>query len=60
VWTVIACNAVWAVDSLLLLTTGWISPSTLGYAFVIGQAAVVAVFCELQFSAVRRIPALTN
>jgi hypothetical protein len=57
VWTVIACNAVWAIDSLLLLTTGWISPSTLGYAFVIGQAVVVAAFCELQFTGLRRVSA---
>jgi hypothetical protein len=54
VWAVIACNALWAVDSVILLTTGWISPSTLGYAFVLGQAAVVAVFCELQFTGLRR------
>jgi hypothetical protein len=54
VWVVVACNAVWAVDSLLLLASGWVSPSTLGYAFVIMQAAVVAVFCELQVTGIRR------
>jgi hypothetical protein len=53
-WAVIGCNAVWAVDSLLLLATGWITPSTLGYLFVVGQAVIVGAFCELQFTAVRR------
>ena len=54
VWIVIGCNALWAIDSMLLLASGWIEPSTLGYAFVSAQAAVVAVFCELQFSGMRR------
>ena len=45
---VIAANALWVVDSLLLLVTGWVEPSTLGYAFVIGQALIVAAFAELQ------------
>ena len=49
-----ACNGVWALDSMLLLATGWVSPSALGYAFVIGQALVVAAFCELQVVGVRR------
>jgi hypothetical protein len=55
VWAIIGCNAVWAVDSVLLLTTGWLSPSALGYAFVITQAVVVAALCELQFMALRRV-----
>jgi hypothetical protein len=54
VWAVVLCNAAWAVDSLLLLATGWITPSTFGYAFVIFQAIVVAVFCELQWIGLRR------
>jgi hypothetical protein len=45
---VIAANALWVVDSLLLLVTGWVEPSALGYAFVIGQAVIVAAFAELQ------------
>jgi hypothetical protein len=57
-WAVVVCNAVWALDSVLLLATGWIAPTTLGYAFVIGQALVVAAFCELQFAGLRRTPAV--
>lgn len=55
IWAVVLCNAAWAFDSVVLLATGWITPSTLGYAFVILQAAVVAVFCELQLMGMRRV-----
>ena len=58
VWAVVVCNAAWAIDSVLLLATGWITPSAFGYAFVIAQAVVVLVFCELQFSGLRRAPAV--
>jgi hypothetical protein len=43
VWAVVAYNALWAVDSVLILVTGWIAPSALGYAFIVAQAAVVAL-----------------
>ena len=54
VWAVIACNAAWAADSLLLLASGWVAPTALGYAFVVAQAFVVALFAELQFLGLRR------
>lgn len=54
VWAVIAINVVWAVDSVLLLFTGWIAPNVLGYAFVLGQAAFVGVMAELQYIGMRR------
>jgi len=57
VWAVIAINAVWAIDSVVLLFTGWVQPSLLGYAFVIGQAAFVAVMAELQFIGLRKATA---
>ena len=60
VWAVIVCNALWAIDSVVLLTTGWISPTTLGYGFVILQALVVATFCELQVAGLRRAPVLSS
>jgi hypothetical protein len=60
VWAVVLCNAAWAVDSVLLLATGWIAPSAFGYAFVIAQAVVVAAFCELQFTGIRRAPAMAQ
>ena len=47
VWAVAACNAVWAVDSVVLLMTGWVSPTLLGTAFTLAQALVVAGFAAL-------------
>jgi hypothetical protein len=54
VWAVVACNALWAVDCVALLFTGWIDPSLLGVAFVLMQALVVAAFAELQVIGLRR------
>jgi hypothetical protein len=54
VWTVIAANALWAAASVALLLGGWVAPTALGYAFVLAQAAVVAVFGELQYVGLRR------
>jgi len=54
VWTVIAVNAVWALDSILLLLVGWIAPTALGMAFILVQAAAVAVFAEIQYVGLRR------
>jgi hypothetical protein len=54
VWAIIAANALWATASVLLLISGWVAPTALGYAFVVGQAAVVALLGELQYVGVRR------
>ena len=54
VWAVIALNVLWVVDSAALLVSGWVDPVLLGYAFVIFQAAVVAVLAELEFVGLRR------
>jgi hypothetical protein len=57
IWAVIVCNAFWAVDSVLLLFTGWVGPTALGYGFVIAQALAVAAFAEAQLLGLRRSPA---
>jgi hypothetical protein len=57
VWAVIACNAVWAFDSVALLMTGWVAPTLLGTAFTLFQAAVVAGFAGLQVVGLRRMQA---
>jgi hypothetical protein len=44
----------WAAASGLLLDTGWVAPAALGYAFVIAQATIVAIFGELQYLDLRR------
>jgi hypothetical protein len=54
VFAIVACNGLWALDSVLLLVTGWIEPTVLGEVFVLGQASVVAVLAELEFLGLRR------
>lgn len=51
---VIGINALWAAVSIGLLVTGAVSPTALGYAFVIAQAAAVGLFAELPFIGMRR------
>jgi hypothetical protein len=55
VWAVIAANALWAIDSVGLLFTGWIEPTALGYTFIVFQALVVAGFAELQYVGLKRV-----
>lgn len=55
VWAVIALNLVWAADSILLLISGWVTPTGLGYGFVVFQALVVLAFAEAQFIGLRRM-----
>lgn len=59
VWAVIAANALWAVESVLLLVSGWVEPTRAGIAFVLAQAIVVAMYAELQFMGLRRSNAAT-
>ncbi|CAA9545488.1 MAG: hypothetical protein AVDCRST_MAG33-412 [uncultured Thermomicrobiales bacterium] len=47
-------NLVWAIDSVVLLLTGWVEPSAIGVAFVLLQAAAVLSFAWLQILAARR------
>jgi hypothetical protein len=54
VFFVVACNALWALDSILLLLTGWVEPTTLGTVFLVAQAVATAVFAELEFIGLRR------
>jgi hypothetical protein len=54
VWTVIAINALWAIDSIGLLISSWVAPTIPGYMFVIFQAVVVLVFAEAQYIGLRQ------
>jgi hypothetical protein len=54
VWAVIVLNALWTADSLLLLLSGWIEPTRLGYAFIIFQAVGVAMFAGLEYLGLRK------
>jgi hypothetical protein len=55
VWAVIACDALWAVDSIALLATGWVGPTALGHAFVGAQALAVGLLAGLQRVGLRRL-----
>jgi len=52
---VIVCNVLWAVDSILLLFSGWVDPTLFGESFVVTQAVVVAAFAEMQYVGLRRL-----
>jgi hypothetical protein len=54
VWLLIAGNAVWVIDSFLLLFLGWVEPTALGTAFIVTQAILTGVFAELEYIGVRR------
>jgi hypothetical protein len=53
-WTVIGINLTWAAASVLLLVSGWVDPTGLGIAFVLGQALIVAAVADAQFLGLRR------
>ena len=50
---VVAVNALWVLDSALLLAFAPVSPTGLGVAFVLAQALVVAGFAAMQWTALR-------
>ncbi|MFJ3215082.1 hypothetical protein ACIPLC_04060 [Kitasatospora sp. NPDC086801] len=53
VQAVIDLNAVWVVLSLVAMAA-WLEPTTAGAVWIPVQAAVVALFAALQFTALRR------
>lgn len=46
-WTMVAINALYAIECVLLPLLGWIAPSALGWAFLLVQAVVVGSFALL-------------
>jgi len=54
VWLIIAANLIWTVDSFLMLISGFVSPTTFGYIFVVIQALSVLTFADLQFIGMRK------
>ena len=51
-WIVILGNAAWVLGSALVLVV--LSPSALGYAFVIAQAIAVLLLAELEYVGLRK------
>ncbi len=63
VWTVIALNAMWIVDSAWVSLGGSFEPNPLGHAFIAAQALAVLVLAELEFMGLKRsysAPALSS
>ncbi|SFP25337.1 hypothetical protein SAMN05216601_107198 [Ectopseudomonas composti] len=54
VWAVITLNSLWVIKSVMLLVLGWVAPNIFGYAFIIGQALIVALLAELQWFGLRQ------
>jgi len=48
---VVEGNAAWALASIALPAFGLIQPNALGWAFLLGQAAVVALLAKLEYAA---------
>jgi hypothetical protein len=46
-------NLSWVVASIFLPAAGLIAPNALGWAFLVGQAGVVAILAKLEFDALR-------
>ena len=57
VWIVVAVNVLWVVESVAILVVGWTQPTVIGHAFVLAQAAFVAMLAELEVIGLRRLPA---
>lgn len=51
---VVAVNVAWVAGSIALLVSGWVAPTSLGYVFVLAQAAAVALLAVLQWIGLRR------
>lgn len=54
VWTVIALNALWAIESAWVALGGEFRPSALGQGFIALQALTVIVLAELEWIGLRR------
>jgi hypothetical protein len=54
VHAVIGINLLWIADSVAILLAGWFQPSGLGIAFVLAQAAAVAVITWFEFAGLKR------
>ena len=54
IWAAILLNVLWTIDSFLILVTDWVTPTQVGYVFVVAQAEGVAVLAALEYVGVRR------
>ncbi|WP_296598950.1 hypothetical protein [Phenylobacterium sp.] len=54
VWALVVFNLLWAVESIALVALGWVRPTDLGLAVVVGQAAAALIVADFQFVALRK------
>src|SRR5687767_6572409 len=54
VWAIVFGNALWTLDSVLILLLGWVTPNVFGLCFVLFQAAVVAVLAGVEIIGLKR------
>jgi len=54
VWTVIAINVLWVIESAWVSMGGSFQPNALGHAFIAAQVLGVVVLAELEFMGLRR------
>ena len=59
VWLVVIGNALWTLTSLALLTDQRLAPNSLGVAFIVIQAAAVAILAELEYTCIKRSTSVT-
>jgi hypothetical protein len=55
IWTVVIINALWTLDSFVLIASGWVTPTTFGFVFFAFQAIGVAGFAVLEYLGLRQI-----
>ena len=54
IWAIIWLNALWTIDSFLLLASGYVAPTVFGDVFIVFQAVGVLMFAGLEFVALRK------
>lgn len=54
VWTLVAFNAVWAIESFAIMALGWVQPTQLGVGFIAAQVVAALIVGDLQYIVLRR------
>ena len=54
-WGIVIGNGLWVVASVALALSSWITPTAVGLALLLGQAAIVLGLTELQYFGQRRV-----
>ncbi len=60
VWLLIAGNAVWIADCVVLMLSGWLPLTALGIEFMAAQVLLTVVITTLEYVALRRATGYTR